>query len=393
MSLIPCPECGTDISERATKCPYCGFQSEDPTRPISEQDTYQYTQDIYVEDELTKSTQVVHFNEHNKTLYDFFGNWVNLKLYFPDIAKTIWERFKDKASSKNPDTLLVADIDALAEETKKMLASGEFKFMKRKKDGVIVGQIVNSKNRFKEHVPLKEIDLKPEVVSSLNHLFDQAQIEAISHEIKELSEQIREVSEQIKEVRVELKNDRLAKIDSAIELLYCARMIKSKRIREMTITQILAQTTQAKNALMKDFVHYLENMESNYHTSLLQTLFSSENDNAQDAQYAFETLQYITKSVLLECNAYSLLGEYQLCEQALKSYKSFITIAELNNKDTMLMINEFSQKNCIDFVERFDLMVHHIDNFKAFEHIALKSTSIPLPSSSTASEIGENEHA
>lgn len=41
MGLILCPECGTKISDKATKCPHCGFQSADPTRPISEQDKYE----------------------------------------------------------------------------------------------------------------------------------------------------------------------------------------------------------------------------------------------------------------------------------------------------------------------------------------------------------------
>ena len=41
MSRILCPECGTKISDKATKCPHCGFQSADPTRPISEQDKYE----------------------------------------------------------------------------------------------------------------------------------------------------------------------------------------------------------------------------------------------------------------------------------------------------------------------------------------------------------------
>ena len=41
MSLILCPECGTKISDRATKCPHCGFQSADAERPISEQDKYE----------------------------------------------------------------------------------------------------------------------------------------------------------------------------------------------------------------------------------------------------------------------------------------------------------------------------------------------------------------
>ena len=41
MSLILCPECGTKISDKATSCPHCGFVSADPSRPISEQDTYE----------------------------------------------------------------------------------------------------------------------------------------------------------------------------------------------------------------------------------------------------------------------------------------------------------------------------------------------------------------
>lgn len=41
MSRILCPECGTKISDKATKCPHCGFQSADPKRPISEQDKYE----------------------------------------------------------------------------------------------------------------------------------------------------------------------------------------------------------------------------------------------------------------------------------------------------------------------------------------------------------------
>ena len=41
MSRILCPECGTKISDKATKCPHCCFQSADPKRPISEQDKYE----------------------------------------------------------------------------------------------------------------------------------------------------------------------------------------------------------------------------------------------------------------------------------------------------------------------------------------------------------------
>ena len=41
MGFIQCPACGTKISDKAVKCPYCGFQSKDAIKPISNQDKYE----------------------------------------------------------------------------------------------------------------------------------------------------------------------------------------------------------------------------------------------------------------------------------------------------------------------------------------------------------------
>ena len=52
MSMILCPECGSKISDKATMCPHCGFQSNNPLLPISVQDTYENIPvfDYYIED-------------------------------------------------------------------------------------------------------------------------------------------------------------------------------------------------------------------------------------------------------------------------------------------------------------------------------------------------------
>lgn len=33
MALITCPECGREVSDKATSCPNCGYPINDPTKP------------------------------------------------------------------------------------------------------------------------------------------------------------------------------------------------------------------------------------------------------------------------------------------------------------------------------------------------------------------------
>ena len=82
MSLILCPECGTKISDRATKCPHCGFQSADSSKPISEQDRYEivpiFEYDIEEWEPNRGDLSVISY-EDNKSLIAYFGKWENVK--------------------------------------------------------------------------------------------------------------------------------------------------------------------------------------------------------------------------------------------------------------------------------------------------------------------------
>ena len=75
MSLIPCPECGSDISNKARTCPYCGYQSDNPSRPISEQDEYAEQPHFqfvfnYCDEQLCALPR-----EDERNIYDCFGKW------------------------------------------------------------------------------------------------------------------------------------------------------------------------------------------------------------------------------------------------------------------------------------------------------------------------------
>ena len=97
MSLILCPECGTKISEKARTCPHCGFMSDDNSRPISEQDTYEivptFCYDIKEWKPTSRHLSVVAV-EDNKSLVQFLvsGRILNGQCLLLLMLYSKWQR-------------------------------------------------------------------------------------------------------------------------------------------------------------------------------------------------------------------------------------------------------------------------------------------------------------
>ena len=112
MSRILCPECGTKISDKATKCPHCGFQSADPKRPISEQDKYEMVTIFEYDIEEWKPNRgelsVISY-EDNKSLIQYFGKWENIQTKLPDIAEVI-------GTMAGKDHIMIAKMDSYVKD-------------------------------------------------------------------------------------------------------------------------------------------------------------------------------------------------------------------------------------------------------------------------------------
>lgn len=112
MSRILCPECGTKISNKATKCPHCGFQSADPKRPISEQDKYEmvpiFEYDIEEWQPNRGELSIISY-EDNRSLIQYFGKWENIKVKLPAIAEVI-------GAMAGKDHIMVAKMDSYVKD-------------------------------------------------------------------------------------------------------------------------------------------------------------------------------------------------------------------------------------------------------------------------------------
>ncbi len=143
-------------------------------------------------------------------------------------------------------------------------------------------------------------------------------------------------------------NDRLAMADSARDKLKQARRIQDSKLREKALLDVISSATDAKRALMRNFSQNLLYVNEHYQKKIWK-----KTDSETKAVDAFQALIAITNAVQTECEGYAILGEYEPCKVCLEEFKTFIVENKLDNRDTLLMLNESSAVKKIDVVDKF----------------------------------------
>lgn len=356
MSLILCPECGTKISDKAIICPHCGFMSNDNSHPISEQDTYEivptFRYDIAEWQPNSGQLSVVAV-EDNKNLVRFFGQWKNIQRKMPAIADTI-----QKMAHK--ENVLVAKMDKYV---KTLIDKGVYRFT-IDKQGEILPTIRDSEGIVKQ-VRLKEMSLSPELANSMNNLATHAAMAQILDEIEYVGDAIRGI-------HIELQNDRIALAESARDKIKFAVKIQDTKLREIAILNATDAATEAKRVLMRNFSENLQFIVDNSEKNDVQLLFEGKKgrDIPQKVSDSFQDLVAITNSVQAECEGYAILGEFEPSKESLLQFKNFITENHLDDRDTLLLLNENTPQKKIPIVNEFMMISERITNFDASNMIS-----------------------
>ncbi len=349
MSLILCPECGTKISDKATKCPHCGFQSADSDRPISEQDRYEivpiFEYDIEEWNPNRGDLSIISY-EDNKSLVSFFGKWEKIKIKLPAIAEVI-------GAMANKEHVMIAKMD---QYVKDLIDQGVYRFT-IDKQGEILPTIRDAAG-FVKQVRLEDMALTPNLTQSLNNLSTHAVMARILDEIEYVGDEIREI-------HIELQNDRLAMAESAKDKLRQARRIQDTKLREQYLLEVISTATDAKRVLMRNFSqnrnYVLERSQKSDFQMIMK--FIGEKDVSQKAIDALQALVYITNAVQTECEGYAMLGEYEPCRECLNEFKTFILENRLDRRDTLLLLNENSSQKKIELVNEFSDIANRITAF------------------------------
>lgn len=349
MSLILCPECGTKISDKATICPHCGFQSNDPSRPISEQDKYEIVPIFDYDIEEWKPNRgdlnIISY-EDNKSLVKYFGNWETIQLKFPAIAEVI-------GSMAAKDHIMIAKMDSYVKD---LIDKGIYRFT-IDKNGEILPTIRDAEG-FVKQVRLEDMALTPNLTKSLNNLSMHAVMARILDEIEYVGDAIREI-------HIEMQNDRLAMAEGARDKLLQSKKIQDSKLREVALLGVINSATDAKRVLMRNFTQNLHYITEHSQKSDLELILDrkGEREVSQKAIDSFQALVYITNAVQTECEGYAMLGEYEPCKECLEEFRTFIIENKLNERDTLLLLNENSSQKRIEVVNEFTDIANRITAF------------------------------
>lgn len=351
MSLILCPECGTKISSKATTCPHCGYVSNDSTLPISVQDAYEvvptFSYDIGEWNPNREQSNLIAY-EDNKTLVEYLGNWQNIQLRLPAIADVI----KGMAKREN---ILVAKMDSYV---KTLIEKGVYRFTIDKKGEIL--PTIRDANGIVKQVRLQKMTLTPELANSISNLQAHAAMARILDEIEY-------VGDAIKGIHIELQNDRIALAESTKDKLLLAAKIQDTKLREIALLNVVNSATEAKRVLMRNFAENLRFIAENSQKNDVQLLLEGKKgkDIPQKAADAFQALVSITNSVQVECQGYALLGEYEASKESLLQFRKFITDNKLDDKDTLILLNENTPMKKMPVVNEFMVIASNITAFDA----------------------------
>ena len=215
-----------------------------------------------------------------------------------------------------------------------------------------------------KQVRLEEMHFTPELANSLSNLQTQAAMAQILDEIEYVGDAIRGI-------HIELQNDRIALAESTKDKLLLAAKIQDTKLREVALLNVVNSATDAKRVLMRNFTENLRFIAENSEKNDVKLLLEGKKgrDIPQKAADAFQALVSITNSVQIECQGYALLGEYEASKASLLQFRDFITDNKLNERDTLILLNENTPMKKMPVVNEFMQIAENIKRFDASKQL------------------------
>lgn len=333
MGFVECPECGSSISSRATMCPRCGYTSEDSSAPIALPGEYRRNQfNQRIEPWEAQDTSISLPQADQVAFLDFLVERGGVVKAFPALMESIKRII-------GQETQYVAK---LTPQLRKMLADGTLRFQ-YDKNGELMAILRDGKTQiFKKQLRLEEVAGDAAAAQAVNNL-------TMVSMLNQVLDEVREVREAIEGLHIEMQADRIALAEAAWDKLSQAQVIQDPRLRESAILNAISGATDAKHRLMSNFSLLLPKLRRDSEKSVVglarDLLPGSEQAGRQRADDAMNDLIQIMRAAQIECVGWSMLGSIDASREALRSLRSFIIANELNNSDTLLLINEGAEES------------------------------------------------
>lgn len=322
---VQCPACGTFVAETATMCPYCGFRGDDPNQPIYKQGEYRPVPvvpcEIVVDD--GRSCEIRLSDEDNKNLFRHLADWKWFSTMLPALAETLESMFGG-----------TVHLEAkLPEHIMRMIEEGKLHFA-TDKNGEILAEVFDERNKIFKQVRLEKVVRNDALLPAMQHLETQAALCLVMGKIDEVGRAVQQLGE-------ELQQDRLARVDAALDMFQQACRIESSRERNEYVREALNEATRAKALLVRNFAQQ-------------QRLMEQGGKKSDAALRAMQDYVAIVNAVNVQMQTHMALEQQDAAAYCLQDLNKFIKNYDLDKRDTMLnLVGSVKSKNRGDNPEKF----------------------------------------
>lgn len=350
MSLYKCPECGSDISDKACVCPSCGYSAADPSSPISQQECLAEAE--------TRIVAIGHGLKPRVLVRDVDLEYMARQAYQHggELRNLLMELVANVEGLMGSETQWVARITPAM---RRKLRSGELEFLVGQ-DGDVRAMLRDvGKKTIRKQVPLDAERLAPEANQALNNLLMASMVQQVLLQIEGVRQDCAKIQE-------EIRGDRHALGIAAIEALAQANMIQDRRLRSAAVVAAIQSATVARAEHMGSFER-IQGRISERHEQMVAGLGRNQFLEAispagiaralpsgrerDEAVAAFEDLEDIMGDCYAEVVGWLILGEREAAAQALDQVRGFIGERGLDDKDTLLKLNSAAQDDMGDLVD------------------------------------------
>lgn len=272
-----------------------------------------------------EDVEIIDASEYREELTEHFGQVPEVakpllkgaKTAFSKIEKALYTApaFINAVKAAVPDVTLQA---VLTDEEKQQIAKGALKLM-TKKDGSLMANLINPETKkIVTTIPLKSVQMAPEMTQAMTCFSTQMQM-------AQIAEEIQAVQLAVEEVRMGQEYDRLATAYSCQQKLLQAMEIKNPELKAMALMQLAAAAEDSRNLLMlsqKSNVEFIKDQPENFIQKILSGA-KPEKINGRMSEIR-ESLCAVNMVSFAEAMAYQELGEQEAARKSLTYYAGFI---------------------------------------------------------------------
>ena len=294
MNLIPCPNCGENISNTCTVCPHCGHVAADKNKAIVSQEMYVEMPKIYFQCEGDTTFDFGPI-ELNRELANYLAYWHVIRDLFGDLKDLILENYDENAFLTKTHL-----VEYLFDE--KLL------FIKIYDDNEFNIVLLDSNRKLlkEELLNIYDEDFPYSVCKAFNMIVEFIRLGSLTHKIYSMVLSL--------QTEFDCHNDKEVNISNKFIRIDKSLLIKNTWVRQQNISRVLNECESIKDSLSLNI--YDRPIEYAYYGGkLLDTMFYGY-EKIEELEYC----KYLIYDFVSDLYVFNCLQEIKFKDDKIKAH-------------------------------------------------------------------------